>query len=920
VSLSVRVTVIATWEESDASTWNISFRMAAAFMVFAGIVVLLFVRDSRAAQELASRETEKESFRERVAEILEVPNAKLLLASLFLTVASSGATARLLPLYNREALGAGGAEQSTAVIVGGVFGVLVSLPAGVWLSRKLTRRQSAVAAQATGAVGAALHLVVTDIWQSVAIGVVTGAFAISAVIALAALVLQLLPRSGGMGERLGLAAGPFALIGVLSTYVAAVTVDITGDYRSMWVVPAALGIVNTLLMTRLWVPEWAQHVDVRRFFRERAAAARRARRMGTRPAARGGLFSAEVAVDDVDASVVFEVGRHALGNPYAPPVTIDLDEPAVVRDARRVLGLAGAASATEIADVAALLHNDVMLADADGEHRGQPAVIERLGTPAWEPHPYQSWRLVAVEGRRVELQCMPPPPEGDVHVVVDFTDDGRVASIERRVSETVAQQADAHAARLGYPVPIAVDLSSPNKRVRRRRAVRTFWVIGRHCGHLIVRRALRRPIAPIQIARGLRRVFEGLGGGYVKFGQLVASSPSIFGDDVAEEFRTTLDAGPAVPIDEVRALIERELDRPFREVFASIDPTPLGRASIAVVHKATTVDGHDVAVKVIRPGVEDIFATDLALMEPLFVRLAGPSAARLLGPLLQMLQGFRRQVSEELDLRNEARAMVHYRRLLSAIDLPDIVVPEPFLESSSRRVLTMELLDGVAVDDLTTIEQFGFDPAPLVEQAVKAWFVTGIVYGTFHGDVHAGNLMLLRDGRIGLIDWGIVARLDPSTHMFFRQLIAGSLGDEAAWDDIAAFFTQMLGPMMARVELTPAELTKLIRPRIESVLTQPFGQMSLGALISDNQREAAEAEGEQLSIRERRAAARRRRAEQGTPEPAGSAPPFNRGLFLLGKQLMYFERYGRMYLSDVSILEDREFFRHLVALEPEPIA
>jgi predicted unusual protein kinase regulating ubiquinone biosynthesis (AarF/ABC1/UbiB family) len=260
--------------------------------------------------------------------------------------------------------------------------------------------------------------------------------------------------------------------------------------------------------------------------------------------------------------------------------------------------------------------------------------------------------------------------------------------------------------------------------------------------------------------------------------------------------------------------------------------------------------------------------------------------------------------------------MEHYRSLLANIDLPGVVVPEPFPELSARRVLTMELLDGVAIDDLSAIESFGVDPGPVVEQAVKAWFVTGIVYGTFHGDVHAGNLMLLRDGRIALIDWGIVARLDPATHAFFRQLIAGSLGDEAAWDEIAAFFAQMLGPVLARAELEPAELTRMLRPRIEAMLTQPFGQMSLGALISENQREAAEAEGDQLSsFRARRSEARRNRGPDRDPV-RGAVPPFNRGLFLLGKQLMYFERYGRMYLQDVSILEDREFFRTLVELQP----
>jgi predicted unusual protein kinase regulating ubiquinone biosynthesis (AarF/ABC1/UbiB family) len=712
-----------------------------------------------------------------------------------------------------------------------------------------------------------------------------------------------------MGERVGLAAGPLALVGVLSTYAAAVAVDVAGNYRVMWLFPTALGLINAVILSRLWIPPWATRVDMRGALRGMARRPRAQTR--SRPRDRN-LFTGEVDVDDADASVIFEIGRHALGNPYVPPTSIDLDEPASAVTARRVISVGDAPNSAEVADVAALIGDDAVLVDDGHAYAGQPAVIERLTATAWRPwdrDAYGRWQLAGVneEEGEVTFQASPPPRTGEIDIAVGLDAAGRVTRIERTTRPTLAQQADAHARGLGYPVPTAVTLDYPSAKGRRRRALLTFWVIGRHLGGVLVRRLLRRPIPPIKVARGLRKVFERLGAGYVKFGQLVASSPSLFGDDVAEEFRTTLDAGPVVPAKQVRAQIEAELGRPFGEVFSAFDPVPLGRASIAVVHRATTVDGREVAVKVIRPGIEDVLATDLALMEPLFLRIAGPSATRLAGPLLQMLDGFRRQVSEEVDLRNEAAAMAHYRGLLAEIDLPAVVVPQPVLELTSRRVLTMELLDGVAIDDISAIEGFGVDPAPLLEQVVKAWFLTAIIHGTFHGDVHAGNLMLLRDGRVALIDWGIVARLDPATHGFFRHLIAGALGREAAWDEIAAFFGEMFGPLLARADLSPARLAELFRPRIEAVLTKPFGEMSLGALISDNQREAAEADGEtRLQRRERR------RARRDVPQEPTRTPPFNRGLFLLGKQLMYFERYGRMYLSDVALLEDREFYTELV--------
>lgn len=921
VSLSVRVTVIATWKEDDPATWNIAFRMAAVLMVLAGLAVLALVRDGSAARKLAERATRSEPWRQRIGEILEVPNAKLLLASLFLTVAASGATVRLVPLFYREELGAGAAEQSTALIVAAVAGLVISLPAGVRLTRLLGRRQLAVLGPLTAGVGAFLHLFVTDIWQTVAIGVVTGAFGVGLFLATIAMLLQLLPRSGGMGERVGLAAGPAALVGVLSTYAAALAVDVAGNYRVMWLFPTVLGLINAALLSRLWIPPWAAKVDVR------ASMLRLTRRPGARRGQpqrqrRGSsLFAGEVDVDDADASVIFEVLRHALGNPYTPPRRLDLDEPAAAITARRVITVGDAPDSAEVAAVAALIADDAVLVEDGTAYRAQPAVIERLTATSWRPwdrDAYGTWKLAAASDGEATFQAAPPPRTGEIDITVHLdhgrrgdTGDAvtRVTRIERETRPTLAQQADAHARDLGYPVPTPVTLDLPNAKGRRRRALLTFWVIGRHLGGVIVRRLLRRPIQPLKVARGLRKVFERLGAGYVKFGQLVASSPSIFGEDVADEFRTTLDSGPIVAAKQVRSLIEAELGRPFAEVFSALDPHPLGRASIAVVHRATTVDGREVAVKVIRPGIDDILATDLALMEPLFLRIAGPAAARLAGPLLQMLEGFRRQVSEELDLRNEAEAMAHYRRLLADIDLPGVVVPEPYRELTSQRVLTMELLDGVAIDDISAIEAFGVDPAPLLEQVVKAWFVTAILHGTFHGDVHAGNLMLLRDGRVALIDWGIVARLDPATHGFFRHLIAGALGQEAAWDEIAVFFGEMFGPLLARADLDASRLAELFRPRIEAVLTQPFGQMSLGALISDNQREAAEADGE---VRLRRRRGRGLRSQPDEPREPMRTPPFNRGLFLLGKQLMYFERYGRMYLSDVALLHDRGFFTELV--------
>ncbi|MCU0269231.1 MAG: AarF/UbiB family protein [Acidimicrobiales bacterium] len=447
------------------------------------------------------------------------------------------------------------------------------------------------------------------------------------------------------------------------------------------------------------------------------------------------------------------------------------------------------------------------------------------------------------------------------------------------------------------------------------------WQIGRvttrHFAPLAYRAARHQAIPENAFARPLRLTFEELGTTFMKFGQLVGSAPGVFGEEVANEFRSCLDTGPAVSFEQVRHVIEDDLGRYLEDCFAHVDPEPIGRASIAVVHRATTHDGRDVAVKVLRPGIERRVAIDLDLLEPLLDFVARQTGEQIAGSLLQMFDGFRAQMGEELDLRNEARAMAHYRVLLSLVDLPLVTVPEPLPELSGSRVLTMEFIDGVPVDDLSTIADFGHDPRPVVQQVVQAFLMTAIRWGNFHGDVHAGNLLFMPDGRIGVIDWGIVGRLDPQTHHFFRRMIAAALGDDSAWVDIAAHITRTYGPAIREgLGMDDDQLVHFVRSVMEPVLTRPFGDVSLAEMMQAPQQQVAKARGLEAQRLSVGAIVKRfreqRRLRAMVEDHGGVASEFDRGTFLLTKQLMYFERYGKMYLSDVSLFHDREFFAVLL--------
>ncbi len=436
--------------------------------------------------------------------------------------------------------------------------------------------------------------------------------------------------------------------------------------------------------------------------------------------------------------------------------------------------------------------------------------------------------------------------------------------------------------------------------------------------------ALRRSqglLPPGAAAHPLRRMCEDLGGTFMKFGQLVASSPGLVGEEVAQEFRACLDTGPDVPFDAVCRRIEEDLGMDVGEAFRELHPHPIGRASIAVVYRGVLHDGRAVAVKVLRPGIALQVAADLRLMVPLAELVAKETGEQVAGSVLQLLDGLRQQLGEELDLRNEARALDRFRHMLAGSGLGRIVVPEPYPELSSENVLTMELLHGVAVDDLAKVAGLGYDPAPLVEEVVRAFLITTVRFGAFHGDLHAGNMLLLRDGRLGIIDWGIVGRLDADTHRFVVRLLDAVLGDEAAWPDITAHLTQVYGrAIQVGLGLSDAELTTFLRGIVEPALTRPFGQVSLAAMLEAPLIQAAKARGAAAHERRLRAVAHRLRANRRmrrlADEAGGIMSEFTRGTFLLAKQFMYFERYGKLFLADRPILADRDFLSALVAGSP----
>lgn len=268
-----------------------------------------------------------------------------------------------------------------------------------------------------------------------------------------------------------------------------------------------------------------------------------------------------------------------------------------------------------------------------------------------------------------------------------------------------------------------------------------------------------RPANPVL----LRRVFEELGATYIKLGQFVASSPTFFPKDYVDEFQHCLDQTSPFPFSVVEKIIAEELGRDLKEVYSFIDPTPLASASIAQVHSARLISGEDVVIKVQKPGVENVLLTDLNFLYAM-ARLLEKVAPKLSWTSISgVVDEIQKTMMEECDFIKEANNLEIFRAFLEDSGNEDVVVPRVYKQASTRRILTMERFYGSSLTDLDSIRKYCDDPERTLITAMNTWFASLTQCEFFHADVHAGNLMVLDNGKIGFIDFGIVGRIQPGT-------------------------------------------------------------------------------------------------------------------------------------------------------------
>jgi ubiquinone biosynthesis protein len=267
--------------------------------------------------------------------------------------------------------------------------------------------------------------------------------------------------------------------------------------------------------------------------------------------------------------------------------------------------------------------------------------------------------------------------------------------------------------------------------------------------------------------------FQDIGPAAIKFGQALATRPDLVGEEAAHDLALLQDSLPPAPFDKIKAAIEQGLGKPIDQIFSEVDPEPVGAASIAQVHRAITTEGKLVAVKVLRPNIEEDFAAAIDTYEwaAAQVEAMGGEVARLRPRMV--VATFRQWTNRELDLRQEAASASELRENLEAES--GFFVPTIDWSRTARRVLTLEWIDGIKLTDRQALIDAGHDLKALAAILVRAFLRQAVVDGFFHADLHQGNLFALPDGRLAAIDFGIMGRVDRQARIWLAEILYGLL-------------------------------------------------------------------------------------------------------------------------------------------------
>ena len=325
-------------------------------------------------------------------------------------------------------------------------------------------------------------------------------------------------------------------------------------------------------------------------------------------------------------------------------------------------------------------------------------------------------------------------------------------------------------------------------------------------------------------AERIRGALEELGPLFVKFGQILSTRRDLLPDDIADELAKLQDSVPPFPGVQARELIERAYKQPLHEVFSDFDETPLASASIAQVHTARLLDGTDVVVKVVRPGIKRIIERDVGLLY-IVANLAERywNEGRRLRPV-EVVREYEKTIIDELDLMREAGNASQLRR--NFLGSPLLYIPEVYWSHCRRNVMVMERINGIPVGNVNELRRQGVDLKQLSERGVEIFFTQVFKHNFFHADMHPGNIFVSLEGQYLAVDFGIMGSLSPEDQRYLAENFLAFFNRD--YHRVAELHVESKWvPSGTRID----EFEAAIRTVCEPIFERPLSEISFGHLL-----------------------------------------------------------------------------------------
>lgn len=334
------------------------------------------------------------------------------------------------------------------------------------------------------------------------------------------------------------------------------------------------------------------------------------------------------------------------------------------------------------------------------------------------------------------------------------------------------------------------------------------------------------PAPRLTVAQRIRQAVEELGPTFVKFGQVVSTRPDLVPAAIIDELEKLQEHVPAFSGAEAARILEAELGEPVSKLFASFDLAPVAAGSLGQVHRAVHHDGRVLAVKIRRPFVVRDVERDLSLMTELAILIERHLPEAEIFDPVGLVNQFARSIRREINFSREGRTMDEFRRLFR--NDATLYIPAVCWELTSEAVLTMEYIDGLKISDRDGLIAEGLSPAEIAANGARIFMKMAFEFGFFHGDPHPGNMRILSNGVVGLIDFGMVGRLEEDKReQLIDLLVAVSQGNVRGCVDQVLLIGKPFRPVDRPL------LQSDVRDFIESYYGVPLEQIDVGNLLND---------------------------------------------------------------------------------------